>query len=110
MPTPGEPFGTAYAFGGSHNKILVLLTDGLNTQLRWTSDTATMNASTRAICDAIKSKGITIYTIGVMNEDAALLTYCALTPAKHFFAPSPERVPVLSNLLASDLTTVRLTK
>jgi Flp pilus assembly protein TadG len=108
--TPGDPFNNALPFGGSYTKIIVLLTDGLNTQSRWSTDTPTMNARTLSACAEAKSKGVIVYTIGLMSEDAALLTSCASAPNKHFFAPTPAQIPDIFDVISMDITTVRLSR
>lgn len=108
--TPGDPFNNAAPFGGSYTKIIVLLTDGLNTQSRWSTDAPTMNARTLAACTEAKSKGVTVYTIGLMSEDAALLTSCASAPNKHYFAPTPAQIPDIFDVISMDMTTVRLSR
>jgi len=108
--TPGDPFNTALPFGSGYTKIIVLLTDGLNTQSRWTTDTATMNARTQTACTEAKSKGVIVYTIGLMSEDTALLTSCASAPSKHYFAPTPSQIPDIFDVISMDMTTVRLSR
>jgi Mg-chelatase subunit ChlD len=108
--SPGAPYGNATPFNNGIQKIMVFLTDGLNTKTRWSSDAATMDVRTQAACDAIKSKGITLYTIGVIDENKTLLTNCASAPSKHFFAPTADRIPDLFEMISGDLVTVRLVR
>ncbi|MCP1199220.1 VWA domain-containing protein [Notoacmeibacter sp. MSK16QG-6] len=72
-------------------KIMVLMTDGENTQNRWTNvyvksgsnwivDTAkrtAINARTKLACDNAKAQGVEIYTINLVDGDSSLLSYCA---------------------------------
>ncbi len=106
--TPGEPFNSATPFGGGYTKVMVFLTDGLNTQNRWTTNSNDIDARTRLACNSVKSKGVILYTIGVMDEDRALLESCASTPSKHYFAPDSTQIPDLFDMIANDLITVRL--
>ncbi len=108
--SPGAPYGNATPFNNGIQKIMVFLTDGLNTRSRWSSDVATMDARTQATCDTIKQKGVTLYTIGVMDENKTLLTNCASSPSKHFFAPTADRIPDLFEMISGDLVTVRLVR
>ena len=94
----------------AYTKILVLLTDGLNTASRASNDTATIDARTAIACANAKAKGIVVYTIGLMAENAALLTGCASTPARHFFAPTPAQIPDIFEMISKELVTVRLTR
>jgi hypothetical protein len=108
MLTPGEPFNVGTPFGGGYTKIMVFVTDGLNTQNRSTTNAAEMDARTQLVCNNIKSKGVTLYTIGVIDENASLLTNCASSPSKHYFAPSADQIPDLFDLISGDLVNVRL--
>ena len=62
--TQGEPFDNpAPPFGAQQT--IVMMTDGLNTENRWSTDQATIDARTQKVCDNIKAAGITLYTIQV---------------------------------------------
>ena len=106
--SPGDPFNSATPFGGGYTKVMVFLTDGQNTQNRWTTNPNDIDARTKLACDNIKSQGIVLYTIGVMDENRALLESCASAPAKHHFAPDPSMIPDLFDMIANDLISVRL--
>lgn len=72
-------------------KIMVLMTDGENTQNRWTNvyvksgsnwvvDPAKLTAindRTKLACDNAKAQGVEIYTINLVDGDSSLLSYCA---------------------------------
>src|SRR5262249_5121490 len=67
----------------SHNQdVIILLSDGINTQDRWyTSATSTDNRQ-RILCDDIKNAGVTIYAIQVNTSNdptSSVLQYCAGT-------------------------------
>jgi Tol biopolymer transport system component len=65
----------------SHAKIIILLTDGLQSQ--------TGNDPVLAEAAAAKAEGATIFTIGLGPDvDASLLQQVATSPAHYFFAPS----------------------
>ncbi len=87
------PYGTAQM-----QKVVVLMTDGMNTVGSNQSDTAyelqnstsypntvaKLDNLTKAVCDAMKSQGIVIYTIGFGSSsdvDTSLLQYCSSTPS-----------------------------
>jgi hypothetical protein len=108
MLSPGDPFNVATPFGSNYTKIIVFVTDGLNTQNRWTSNPDDIDARTQLVCSNIKAKGIVLYTVGVMDENTNLLTNCASAPSKHFFAPTADKIPDLFDMISSDLVAVRL--
>ncbi len=106
--SPGAPFGNATPFNSAYTKIMVFLTDGLNTRSRWSSDPVQMDLRTQAACDSIKSKNILLYTIGVIDENKQLLTNCASAPSKHFYASTADQIPDLFEMISGDLVAVRL--
>ena len=46
-----------------YSEVIIMLTDGLNTENRFGDNTATMDARTLLTCSNIKSAGITLYTV-----------------------------------------------
>lgn len=64
-------------------RFMVLLTDGENTENRFTTSSSSIDARSKLMCDAIKNaspRSITLFTIRVIDGDEALLKACA-TPA-----------------------------
>jgi Mg-chelatase subunit ChlD len=110
MLTPSPPFNNATLFNSGTQKVLVFLTDGLSTQNRWTNNAAAIDARATLACAAIRAKNIKIYSIGLMQENATLLTNCASTPANHFFVANPTQIPDLFDMIANDMITLRLSK
>lgn len=110
MLTPGDPWGTASAFGGGPRKIIVFLTDGANTRNRTTDEAADIDARMSLVCSEIKSKGVELFTIGLMDANMAVLTPCAGSPQMSFQVTSPGNIPDLFELLSQQLVTVRITK
>ena len=108
--SPGGPFGNAMPFNGGYTKIMVFLTDGLNTRSRWSNNQAEIDARTQVACDNVKAKGIMLYTIGVIDENKTLLTNCASAPSKHFYASTADQIPDLFEMISGDLITVRLVR
>ncbi|UDF02683.1 TadE/TadG family type IV pilus assembly protein [Asticcacaulis sp. AND118] len=76
--SPSEPMTGGVAFKDDITyKYMILVTDGENTQNRWTSTTATIDARTKLACQAAKDKGITVFVIRVMEGNSDLLSQCA---------------------------------
>lgn len=73
-------------------RIIILLSDGLNTQNRWngggSSHDTTVDARTRAVCDNIKAQNIEIYTVfddlDGTQGNSDVLSYCA-SGADHYY-------------------------
>ena len=73
-----EPFIQGAAPGTADvTKIIVLMTDGANTENRWTNTASQIDARTKLACQAAKNAGITVYTVRLMEGTASLLSECA---------------------------------
>ncbi|MBI5264873.1 MAG: TadE/TadG family protein [Bradyrhizobium sp.] len=73
--------------GYSYQDYLVLVSDGMNTQNRWTSDQNTIDARQKILCDNIKKANVQIFAIQINTSTSspdptsAVLQYCASSPA-----------------------------
>jgi uncharacterized protein YegL len=77
MLTPGAPLSTAAEPSKYLKRYMIVLTDGMNTKNKWTTDPAQIDARTSQICVNAKASGIRIYTIRVINGNETLLQSCA---------------------------------
>ena len=108
MLTPGAPLSTAVA--GQRDRYIVLLTDGLNTQNRWTDNEALIDPRMQAACTNIKADGIKLFTIRVVDGNAALLQGCASDPTLFFDASQASQVASAFAAMTQQLYHVHLTK
>ena len=69
--SPVEPFN-APAPAPDLDKVIILLTDGDNTQNRWTESSSSIDARTEKACDNVKAANIRVYTVRVINGNADL--------------------------------------
>jgi Flp pilus assembly protein TadG len=79
-PFTAPPMDSNYTY----SQVIILLTDGLNTQNRWSSSQSSIDARERLTCNNINAAGITLYTIQVNTGNDAtstLLQNCAGTAA-----------------------------
>jgi hypothetical protein len=113
----GGPF-TAPALDPNYQyeQVIILLTDGLNTQDRWYGDG--FNTSTQVdyrmydqngngTCANIKAAGITIYTIQVDtcgDPTSTLLQNCASDPSKFFLLTTANEIVTTFNSIGTALT------
>ncbi len=68
------------------------------------------NTHTQDICDAAKSKGVVIYTIGFeVDSGETLLSNCATTPG-HYFAANGSNLSEIFGVIATSLQQLRLTQ
>ena len=90
--------------------MIILLTDGENTQNRFTSTQSAIDPRTKKACDEAKAKDITIYTVLVMQGTPSLLEACATDPKKYFFLQSADGLVAAFNQIGVDLTNFRVSK
>ena len=108
--TPGEPLTQAAAPNSELNKYIILMTDGENTQNRWTSNSNSIDARTAATCAAVKAAGIQIYTIRVINGDANLLRNCATDPSMYYDVQNASQLTSVFNSIGATLAKLHLAK
>jgi Flp pilus assembly protein TadG len=104
----------------TYNSIIILLSDGLNTQDRWpaygngnTQFNGQIDARQKLLCDNVKAAGITIYTIQVntgtpADPTSAVLQYCASGSDKFFLLTSSSQVVTTFNSIGTSLSKLRI--
>lgn len=110
--SPGEPFDNP-ATTANTQQAIVLLTDGLNTENRWSTDQATIDVRTQKVCDNIKAAKITIYTIQVntgSDPTSTLLQNCATDKSKFFLLTKSDQIVSTFNDIASQLAKLRIAR
>ena len=106
--TPNSPLTEGAAPNPDIDKVIILLTDGENTENRWTTNAADIDARTRLVCANVKAAGIKLYTVRVIDGNASLLQQCATSSDMYFnvqnasqlngvFARSPTTWPICAS-------------
>ncbi|UZF95076.1 pilus assembly protein [Bosea sp. NBC_00550] len=90
-------------------KYMILLTDGDNTENRFTKSGNAIDDRTRLACANAKSAGINLYTIRVIDGDAALLKECASKPEMYYEVTSASQLDPVFRTIANEISAVRLT-
>jgi Flp pilus assembly protein TadG len=136
--SPGAPFTEGASYGdGKWRKILVLMTDGVNTipgrgnhlgsdytaygylsQSRLGTQSRPQaeleqNVRTALVCDRIKAQGISVYTILLMENNQQvrdLMRGCASSPQMFFDTPSTSDLEAAFLQIASELSNLRLSR
>jgi Flp pilus assembly protein TadG len=108
--SPNEPLTQGAAPDPDLSKYIILLTDGDNTQNRWSTNTSTINARTAAACTNIKNAGIKIYSIRVINGNATLLQNCASDSSMYFDVQSASQLNAVFNAIGSQLAKLHLSQ
>ena len=100
-------------------QVIILLTDGLNTQDRWYSDQNSIDTRQQLTCNNINAAGITLYTIQVNtggDPTSTLLQNCAGSPGKYpdsgkfYLLTSSSQILTVFTQIGTDLSQLRLAK
>ena len=106
--------------GYTYQQVIILLSDGLNTQDRWYGDGTTTNTSVdgrmyntagTGTCSNIKAAGITIYTVQVNtggDPTSTLLQNCASTSDKFFLLTSANQIITTFQKIGTALSQLRI--
>ena len=94
-----------------YNQVIILLTDGLNTEDRWYTNQSSINARQQKACDNIKAAGVTLYTVQVNtggDPTSTLLQNCASSSSKFFLLTSSTQIITTFNQIGTALSELRL--
>ena len=111
MLNSAGPFPGALAYGnGDVDKLMVVLTDGDNTQNRFTTNGWSINDRTRQACDAVKdpAKKITVFTIRVVAGNRDLLRNCATTPGHYYESADASQIQPAFDAILRTITKIHL--
>ena len=108
--TAGEPMTQAAAPAKGLDKVIILLTDGENTQNRWNGDASSIDARTKLACDNVKAAGIQVYTVRVIDGNASMLQNCATDPAMYYDVQNSAQLISVFDRIAENLATLRIAK
>jgi Flp pilus assembly protein TadG len=107
--SPVDPFN-APAPAPDLDKVIVILTDGTNTQNRWSSTESTIDARTQKVCDNIKAANIKLYTVRVIDGNASLLQGCASKPTMYYDVQQAIQLTSVFGSIAQNLANLRITQ
>lgn len=94
-----------------YTQVIILLTDGLNTEDRWYSNQSSIDTRQKKTCANIKAAGITLYTVQVnTGKDATstMLQNCASDSNKFFLLKSATEIVTTFNQIGTALSNLRL--
>jgi len=98
----------------TYQKVIILLTDGLNTKDRWRNyGQSQIDARQEMTCNNIKAAGITLYTIQVNtggDPTSTLLQNCASSSDKFFLLTSADQIVTTFDSIATHLSKLRVAK
>lgn len=89
-------------------RIIILLTDGDNTQNRWSTSQSAIDARTDLACANTKANGIRLYTIRVIEGNAALLRRCASQTTMYYDVQTAAELGPVFQRIAAEIGNLRL--
>jgi hypothetical protein len=96
-----------------YSKVIILLTDGLNTQNRWYTSQSSIDARQQITCNNVKAAGITLYTVQVNTDGdptSTLLQNCASSSDKFFLLTSANQMVATFQKIGGALSNLRIAK
>jgi hypothetical protein len=114
--TKGAPLSEGADPSPDLDKVIILLTDGENTE-SWKNSNNTKVTSASAIdartsltCTNIKAAGIRLYTIRVIDGNAELLKACATNSSMYFDVQQASQLNNVFAAIAQNLANLRIAK
>lgn len=108
--TPNLPLTEATAPNDETEKVIILLTDGDNTENRWTTNSAQIDDRTRLVCNNVKAAGIKVYTIRVIDGNASLLQACATRPDMYYNVQNAGQLNSVFTAIAKNLAKLHIAR
>lgn len=94
-----------------YTKVVILLSDGDNTENRFSTNKKTIDARQKLLCDNAKADGIQIFTIQVNTDGTAtsdVMQYCATSSDKFFPTTSSSGIASAFQLIGGQLAQLRI--
>jgi len=108
--TTSEPLTQGLDPAPDRDKVILLLTDGDNTQNRWTSSSSSIDTRTALACANAKAANIKIYTVRVIDGDTTLLRNCATKPTMYFEVTQANQLDSVFSSIAQNLANLRIAR
>ncbi len=96
-----------------YTDVVILLSDGDNTQNRFSTSVSQIDARQKKLCDNAKASGIQIYTIQVnTNNDnnSSVMSYCASGSSNYFSTTTASGIGTAFTAISGSLSKLRITK
>ncbi len=109
--TANLPFPQGSALAPDLDKVIIMLTDGDNTEDRWSTTQSQIDARMKMTCDNLRdTKTIRVYTVRVINGNADLLRDCATNPNMYYNVQQADQLNSVFTSIAQNLANLRLSK
>ena len=94
-----------------YKQIIILLTDGLNTEDRWDKNQKNIDARQKIACDNIKGTGVEVFAVQVNTGNdptSTLLENCASDPSNFFLLKSADEIVTTFEQIGTEISDLRL--
>lgn len=111
--SPGNPLPEAAATTDTEGlvKVMIVLTDGENTENRWgRNDGGAIDKRTLLACETARKSGQEIFTIRLIEGNEAILRECAKTPGNYYNVKNASQLTNIFQNLAGNLRSLRFTR
>lgn len=114
--TAQAPLSEAVAPAPNLDKVIILLTDGDNTESWKNSNNSkvttqsTIDGRTQLVCSNIKAANIRLYTIRVIDGNSTLLKNCATNPSMYYDVQQASQLNNVFAAIAQNLANLRIAK
>ncbi len=108
--TPNLPLTQGSDPATDLDKVIIMLTDGDNTQDRWSTSQSDIDTRMSMACTNVKAANIKVYTVRVINGDATLLRNCATNPQMYYDVQQASQLNAAFSSIAQNLASLRISK
>jgi Flp pilus assembly protein TadG len=106
-----QPFTEGVAWGAKDvSKVIVLMTDGDNTENRWSHTASQIDQRTELACQSVKDAGVILYTVRLTEGNADLLSACASSIDTYYDVENVQDLVPAFRAIGEELTALRLSK
>jgi len=92
------------------DRVIVLLTDGQNTESRFSTSQSSIDSRTEKVCANAKADNVKVYTVRVINGNATLLRNCATKPEWFYDVDEAQQLNAVFSSIAQNLANLRIAK
>jgi len=111
--TDGNPLNAGTLPADTH-QVIIILSDGLNTQNRWTTSQTSIDAREHLVCSNAKAAGIIIYAVYVdlngTSGNSAALQDCATDTDHYFDLTTSGAIITAFNTIGQQITNLRVSR
>ena len=93
----------------TYQQVIILLSDGLNTQDRWYGSASPIDTRQQIACNNAKAAGVVIYSVLVMSGDSTVLKSCATDSNKYFALTNANQIITTFETIGTSLAKLHLT-